>query len=346
MKIFDFRKLPCGVRVAGTGAYLPERRVSNADISALGCPMTPEEIEKGLGIVERRWSSSEQASSDLAAAACAQALRRAGVAAVDVARLIVATVTPDHPSPSTACFVHAQLQMGAAPAYDITATCTGFIYAMDQGVRAVLTGEGNTLVCAADTRSKFIDAKDRASAPVFGDGAGAALLEPCTQGHGVLGLGVFADSRGRHSVYIPAGGSRAPMTEERVRAGEHHVRMTSGPEAYLAVIEGMVLTAEQLLEGLSLTIDDIALVVPHQANGRVLARLARLLRCGEDKIFRNVSHYGNMSGAATAVAFHEALASGHLRAGDKLLLVAGGAGYTAGGLVVQVDEALLERAKT
>lgn len=344
MKVFDFRAAPRGVRVSATGAFLPERRVGNAELVAMGVPLSEAEIESGLGIVERRWSAPEQATSDLAAAACADVLHRAPARAEQVGRLVLATVTPDHPSPSTACFVHHLLGMGPSPAYDLVATCSGFLFAMDQGVRAVMTGEDSALICAADTRSKFLDLSDRASAAVFGDGAGAALLEPCEQGKGVLGMGLMSDGRGRHTVYVPAGGSRNPTSAETLSRGEQFVRMTSGPEAYLAMIEGMVGTAQELLTKLHMRTDEIAMLVPHQGNGRVLSRLSRLLGIAEEKVFQNVRHYGNMSGASSAVAFHEALASGRLRPGDKVLLVAGGAGYTAGGAVIEVDAALLERA--
>ena len=341
MRVFDFRNLAHGVRVAATGACLPERRVTNAELVALGIPLSESEIETGLGILERRWCSVGQATSDLATVACNEALRHFGLSPQEVGRLIVATVTSDHPSPSTACFVHYALGLGSSPAYDITATCSGFLFALDQGVRAVLTGESNALICAADSRSKFLNIRDRASAAVFGDGAGSALLVPCESGRGVLGIGLMSDGRGRHTVYVPAGGSRSPTTVASAAAGEQNVRMSSGPEAYLAMLEGMVGTTEQLLAGLHLSLEDLAMIVPHQGNGRVIARLPRLLRVPDEKIFQNVKYYGNMSGASTAVAFHEALGSGRLNAGDKVLLVAGGAGYTAGAAVVEVDEALL-----
>jgi len=346
VRVLDLRSSPGGrgVRIAATGSYLPSRVVSNDDLVAAGGPLSADEIEKGLGIRARRRAAPEEATSDLAAHACKGALARADVDADAVQRLVLATVSSDHPSPSTACFVHHLLALKDAPAFDITATCAGFIYGLDHATRAVLTGEENVLVAAADIRSRYVDPKDRASFAVFGDGAGAALLTSAPVNTGILGIGLFADGSGRESVIVRAGGSRKPASAETLAAGEHFVRMADGPQVYLAMIEGMILTSERILAGMKMSMDEIAMIVPHQANGRVLARLARLLRVSEDRIFSNVTNYGNMSGASTAVAFHEALQSGRLVPGDNVLLVAGGAGYTAGAAVVKIDEALLAQA--
>lgn len=345
MRILDLRSLSSGVRIVATGAYLPETIVSNADLVAHGAPLDAAEIEKGLGILARRRAAAHEATSDLAARACERALAAARVAPSAIDRLVLATVSPDHPSPSTACFVHHLLGLQEAPAMDLAATCAGFLYALDHGARAVLTGDRHVLLCAAEVRSRFVDPTDRASFAVFGDGAGACVVSPGPAGAGLLGIGLLADGSGRESVLVRAGGSRHPASAETVARREHTLRMADGPQVYLAMIEGMVLTAEKLLAGMAMSMDDIAMIVPHQANGRVLTRLARLLRVPEPRIFSNVAQYGNMSSASTAVALHEALSSASLRAGDKLLLVAGGAGYTAGAAILEVDDALLEQAR-
>lgn len=345
MRVLDLRNGTRGVRFTATGTYLPKRVMTNEDLVRAGGPLTAEEIEKGLGITERRRAAPEEATSDLAASACRAVLAAAATSAEDIQRFVLATVSSDHPSPSTACFVHHLLALKDAPAFDITATCAGFLYATDLAVRAVLSGDENVLIAAADIRSRYVDPHDRASFAVFGDGAGAALLRSCEPGTGILGVGLFADGSGRESVIVRAGGSRKPATAETLAAGEHFVRMADGPQVYLAMIEGMILTSERILAGMKLSMDDIRMIVPHQANGRVLGRLARLLRVSEERVFSNVARYGNMSGASTAVAFHEALASGRLSPGDLVLLVAGGAGYTAGAAVVRVDEELLAQAR-
>lgn len=344
MRVLDLRQQSRGVRIRSTGTYLPSRIVTNEDLVRAGGPLTASEIERGLGVLERRRAAPDEATSDLAAAACQRALEKAKIPAAAIDRLILATVSPDHPSPSAACFVHHLLSLDGAPAFDITATCAGFLFGLDQAARAVLTGDQYVLFAAADIRSRYVNPLDRTTFAVFGDGAGAAVAEPCAVGEGVLGIGLLTDGSGREAVIVQAGGSRLPASHATVDAGQHYVRMADGPQVYLAMIEGMITTAERLLTALGFTMDDIALVVPHQANGRVLTRLARLMQVGEERIFSNVARYGNMSGASTAVAFHEALASGRLHAGDRVLLVAGGAGYTAGAAVVKVDAALLDQA--
>ncbi len=330
-----------GVRIAAVGSYLPERVVRNEDLVALGVPMDPSEIERLTGIQERRWASPEEATSDLATRACARALASAAAPPGTIDRLFVATVSPDHMSPSTACFVQRNLGLGQAPACDLGAACSGFLYGLDAGARAVLTGDLRVLVCAADVRSRFLDLSDRATAALFGDGAGAALLEPCKAGEGILAIGLAADGAGVHSVHVPAGGSRRIASPETVAERAHVIRMAEGPQVYLAAIEGMAEAGGRLLAALGMGWADVDLVVPHQPNRRILDRLARVVRLPEGKLFVNVERTGNVSGATCAIALAEALASGRTGAGDKVLLLAAGAGYTAGAALLVVDEALI-----
>lgn len=341
MKVLDLRRAPAGVAIRSVGAYLPARVVTNEELVRAGAPFAAEEIEKLTGIRERHWAADDEATSDLASRACGQAIARAGVEAASIDRLVVATVSPDHMSPSAACFVQRRLGLGRAPAFDVTASCAGFLYALDLAARSIVSGDARVLAVAADVRSRFVDPTDRATCALFGDGAGAALLEAGPPGTGLVGIGLAADGRGVHSVYVPAGGSRLPASEQTVRDRAHAIKMEEGPQVYLAAIEGMADTATALLAALEMRIDDIALVVPHQPNRRILDRLARVMRIDSDRIFVNVERTGNMSGASCAVAFDEALRSGRLRAGDRVLLLAGGAGYTAGAAVVIVDDALL-----
>lgn len=341
MKVLDLRSAPSGVAVRAVGSYLPARVVTNEDLVRGGAPFAPEEIEKLTGIRERRYAADDEATSDLAARACERAMARASAEPASIDRLVVATVSPDHMSPSAACFVQRRLGLGLAPAFDVTASCAGFLYALDVGARAVLSGDARVLVAAADVRSRFVDPTDRATCALFGDGAGAALLERCPPGRGLLGVGLAADGRGVHSVYVPAGGSRMPASERTLAERAHAIRMEEGPQVYLAAIEGMADTASAVLAALDLDMRDVALVVPHQPNRRILDRLARVMRIDAERVLVNVERTGNMSGASCAVAFDEALRSGRLRSGDLVLLLAAGAGYTAGAAVVRVDDALL-----
>ena len=341
LRVFTPAGLNRGVRLASVASFVPDRVVTNADLIALGAPLTDAEMVQLSGIRERRWVSPGTATSDLAIEACRRALARAQLGPEAIDRLILATVSPDHSSPSAACIVQKALALGDAPAFDVTASCSGFLYALDLAMRSICTGDRAVLACAADVRSAFLDVRDRATCALFGDGAGAALLTPCAPNEGLLAVGLLADGSGAKSVYVPAGGSRKPATRETVEAREHAIRMEEGPQVYLAAVEGMLATADALLTALGLSFNDVALVVPHQPNKRILDRLARLARLPEGKLFFNVEKLGNVSGATCAIALDAALKEDRVRAGDKLLLLAAGAGYTAGAALLLVDEALL-----
>ncbi len=340
LRVLQPAALGKGVRLAATGAYLPARVVTNPDLIALGAPLSDEEMLRLCGVRERRWAAVEEATSDLATAACRIALDRAQCGPELIDRLVVATVSPDHSSPSAACITQRALGLQAAPAFDVTASCSGFLYALDAAARAVLTGDRKVLACAADVRSRFLDVRDRATCALFGDGAGAALIEPGPAGQGLLAIGLLADGAGARSVYVPAGGSREPASEASVRDRRHFIRMEEGPQVYLAAVEGMAGTAEALLSALSMTIDDIDLVVPHQPNLRILERLARVLRLPRERLLVNVERIGNASGATCAIALDEALTSGRAGKGSRVLLLAAGAGYTAGAALLLIDDAL------
>jgi 3-oxoacyl-[acyl-carrier-protein] synthase-3 len=295
------------------------------------------------GIRGRHFAADDEATSDLAAHAARATLATAGVQASAVERLIVATVSPDHSSPSAACFTHAALGLGAVPALDVTASCSGFLYALDAAARAVDTGEENVLAVAADIRSRFVDVHDRATCALFGDGAGAALLTRGSAGEGLVAIATVADGSGARSVFVPAGGSREPATAETVAAGRHTIAMAEGPQVYFNAVEGMVKMAELLLGGLGLGFADVDLLVPHQANRRIVERVRAVARLPEEKVVINIDRVGNISGATVAVALDEALRARRARAGSRVLLLSAGAGYTAGAALYVVDEALVAR---
>ncbi len=345
MKVLSLANQPRGVRLRSVASYLPARVVTNDDLAAMGAALTPEEIVRLSGIMERHWVAADEATSDLAIRACQLAMARADLAPADVSRLIVATVSPDHASPSAACFVQRALALGHAPAFDVTASCSGFLYALDCAVRSVLTGDDHVIACAADVRSRFLDMSDRATCALFGDGAGAAVVSSCPPGEGLLGIGLLADGTGVHSVYVPAGGSRRPATRATVDAHEHTIRMGEGPQVYLAAVEGMAETSERLLGALGLSWADVDLVVPHQPNRRILERLTRILRIPADKMFIDVERIGNVSGATCAIALDEALRTRPLQEGARVMLLAAGAGYTAGAALLRIDADLLARSR-
>jgi 3-oxoacyl-[acyl-carrier-protein] synthase-3 len=345
VKVLSLAGLSRGVRLRSVASYLPSRVVTNDDLVALGAALTADEIVRLSGILERHWVADDEATSDLATKACRLALSRADVLPGDVSRLIVATVSPDHASPSAACFVQGALALGQAPAFDLTASCSGFLYALDSAVRAVLTGDDHVLACAADVRSRFLDLSDRATCALFGDGAGAAVVSSCPPGEGILGIGLLADGAGVHSVYVPAGGSRKPASHATVEAREHAIHMSEGPQVYLAAVEGMAETSERLLAALGLSWSDVDLLVPHQPNRRILERLTRILRIPSEKMFVNVDHIGNVSGATCAIALDEALRTRELPEGARVMLLAAGAGYTAGAALIRIDGDLVSRTR-
>jgi 3-oxoacyl-[acyl-carrier-protein] synthase-3 len=318
-----------GIKLAGTGAYLPAKIVTNAEVIAQGAPMTEDEIVRLSGIHTRHHAAPGEATSDLAVQAGRAALTAAGRAGADVDRLIVATVSPDHLSPSTACFVQQALGLGQVPAFDVTASCSGFLFALELGARSIATGDRCVLAVAADVRSRWLDPKDRATAALFGDGAGAAVLTPGPKGEGLLGVGLLVDGTGAKSVFVPGGGSRD-------KGGSPFIQMAEGPQVYLAAVEGMVATAEQLLQALGKSFDDVDLVVSHQPNRRILDRLAKVARLPPEKLFVNVDRIGNVSGATCAIALDEAIRRGVAKPGMRLLLVTAGAGYTAGAALLRL----------
>lgn len=342
MKVFEPARFGRGVRLLATGAHLPARVVTNDEVVAGGCGLSVEEIVKLTGVLQRRRAPPDEATSDLAAHAAREALSRSGTAPAAVDRLVVATGSADHPVPSCAAVVHYKLALQGAPALDVVAACSGFVYALDHASRAVVTGEERVLAVAADIRSRFVDPTDRSTAALFGDGAGAAVVGPGEPGTGLVAIAIVADGRGHKTVHLPAGGSAEPASLETVAARRHFLRMSDGPQVYLSAVEGMLEVGERLLQSQGLGFDDVALVVPHQANRRLIERMARLGGIPLERVWVNVDRFGNMSGASTAVALHEALGSGRLAPGSRVLLVAAGAGYTAGAALLVVDEGLLK----
>lgn len=332
---------PRQARLAGTGAYLPERVVTNADVVALGAPLTADEIVRLSGIRERRWAAAGEATSDLAARAVERAIERSGCERSTIERLVLATVSPDYPSPAAACLAQVAAGLAHVPAYDVSAACSGFLFALDAAARAVDTGEELVVAAAADVRSRYLDPGDRATAALFGDGAGAAVV---ARGPANLsGILLAADGAGARSVYVPAGGSREPASAETVAARRHTIHMGDGAQVYFQAVEGMAEMARLLLAELGLSVGELDLVVPHQANRRILDRVARLLDLPAEKLFANVDRVGNISGATVPVALDEALRGGRARAGSRVLLLAAGAGHTAGAALLVVDEELAAR---
>ena len=316
------------IGITGVGCYVPERVLTNEDLSQM-VDTSDEWITERTGIKERRIADRGQAASDLALPAAQQALAAAGLDGADVELVIVATVTPDMFFPSTGSLVATALGADEAGAYDLSAGCTGFMYALAQAYGAVAGGLAeNALVVGAETLSKITNWHDRTTCILFGDGAGAVVLERVADG-GFLGFELGSDGEGGKQLSIPAGGSRNPSTAETVQQDLHFLRM-NGPEVYRFATRVLVSSAEKLLEECGLTVDDIDLYIPHQANKRIIDHAARNLGIPQEKIFVNLQKYGNTSSASIPLCLAEAVSEGRLTKGARVLMTGMGAGLTWG----------------
>ena len=316
------------VGITGLGAYAPERVLTNADLEAM-VETSDEWITSRTGIKERRIAASDQAASDLALPAARQALEQAGVAAEDVDLVIVATATPDMLFPATAALLADELGATGAAAYDLLAGCTGFVYALSQAYGALATGlSKKALVVGTETLSKITNWEDRSTCILFGDGAGAAVVEPVSGG-GIEGFELGADGSGGPDLCVPAGGSRRPVTHEALAEELQFIKM-NGAEVFRFATRVMVTSAEELLAACGASVDDVDLYVPHQANKRIIDHAVKNMGLEPAKVILNIERYGNTSSASIPICLAEAQADGRLREGTRVLMSAVGAGLTWG----------------
>jgi 3-oxoacyl-[acyl-carrier-protein] synthase-3 len=324
------------VIIAGVGAYAPERVLTNDELTKM-VDTSDEWIRTRSGIRERRIAAPEQACSDLAIPAAQAALKDAGISASEVDLLIVATATPDYPLPSTACVV--QHKLGVPPhatAFDIAAACSGFVYALEIAYGQLLTGRYKcALIIGAEKLSSIVDWSDRTTCVLFGDGAGAAVLKKVpTDGIGIIGSDLGADGELAEYLYTPAGGSRCPATPKTVEDKSHFLRM-KGKEIFKNAVRVMETVAREMVEQHHLSLDQINLVIPHQANVRIVEALAGNLGLPLDRFYVNIDRYGNTSSASIPIALNEARQAGKIKPGDLTLLVAFGAGFTYGSTLIR-----------
>lgn len=324
------------VIIAGVGAYTPERILTNADLCKM-VDTSDEWIRTRSGISERHIAGPDEATSDLALKAAAAALKDANIAASEVDLLIVATATPDYPLPSTACVV--QHKLGIPPhatAFDIAAACSGFVYALEIAYGQLLTGRYKcALIIGAEKLSSIVDWSDRTTCVLFGDGAGAAVLKKVDQdGIGIIGSDLGADGELAEYLYIPAGGSRCPSSAKTVAEKSQFLRM-KGKEIFKNAVRVMETVAREMVEQHHLTFDQINLVIPHQANVRIVEALAGNLGLPMDRFYVNIDRYGNTSSASIPLALNEARKAGKIKPGDYTLLVAFGAGFTYGSTLIR-----------
>jgi 3-oxoacyl-[acyl-carrier-protein] synthase-3 len=320
--------MPNAVTIAGTGSYLPEKVMTNDDLSKI-VDTNDEWIFSRTGIRERRIAAEGEFTSHLATKAAEKALEQSGIPAEEIDLIIVATITPDTLTPATACYVQENLGASKAVAFDISAACSGFLYAMKIAKRMIETGAfKNALIIGAEKLSAFVNWNDRTTCVLFGDGAGAAVLRKSEEGEGhILATDIGTDGRQTHLLNIPGGGSACPTTIENAAEGLAALSML-GKEVFKHAVTRMKNSANEVIARAGLKPEEIALVIPHQANVRIIDAIAARLDVPNDRIFVNLHKYGNTSAAAIAIALDEANRTGKIKPGDKIIMVAFGAGLT------------------
>ena len=322
------------VEIVATGRYLPERVVTNKELERM-VDTTDEWIRERTGIRERRIAAQEQTCAEMGAEAARIAMCRAQVQPGEIDLIVVSTATPDRLLPSTACDLQALLGASNAAAFDISAACSGFIYALSVAEGYLAAGRGEiALVISTEKMSGITDWTDRSTCVLFGDGAGAAVLRRATNGRGVISQFMRSDGTLAELLWRPAGGVKVPLDHQLLEERMHLVKM-AGREVFKAAVRSMAEAADQALIRAGLTGEDIDLFVPHQANIRIIEATARYAGIPMEKVFVNVDRYGNMSSATVPIALDEAQEQGRLKPGDNVLLVAFGAGFTWGSAVLR-----------
>lgn len=319
--------------ILGVGSYLPNKKIDNHYFETI-MDTSDEWIKTRTGISERRIANNDEVTSDLATKSALKAIKCANLEPQDIDLIIVATATPDMAFPSTACIVQDNIKAVNAAAFDISAACSGFIYAMTIAKQFVENKVyKNIVVIGAETLSRVIDYSDRSTAILFGDGAGAVVVSNVEYG-GILSTHLGADGSGGEFLNIPAGGSKLPATQQTIDNRLHTIRM-SGNDVYKFAVRIMGEASIKALESAGLNTSDIDYLIPHQANIRIIEASAKRLKLGMDKVYVNLNKYGNMSAASIPVALDEAYREGKLSKGDNIVLVGFGGGLTWGSSVIK-----------
>ncbi|CAN5534860.1 ketoacyl-ACP synthase III [soil metagenome] len=326
---------PKSVRVTGWGMYAPERVLTNADLERV-VDTSDEWIRSRTGIRERRIAAANETTATLSAIAGKRAIAVAGLQPDDIDVILVATLTPDYWMPSTGALVKEAIGNTTAAAMDVMAACSGFVYAYTSADAYLRAGTfRHALVIGAETLSRFLDFSDRNTCILFGDGAGAVVLSASDEeGGGMRGLELTTDPDGAYMIWLPSGGARSPVSGQTLARGEHFVRM-EGKETYRYATKTMASSALKAIERAGWQPDEIDLFIPHQANVRIIESVAKGLGLPMDKMFVNVDRYGNTSAASVGIALSEAVDTGRIKIGDKVVLVAFGAGLTSGAIALE-----------
>jgi 3-oxoacyl-[acyl-carrier-protein] synthase III len=320
--------------ILGTGAELPSKVVTNHDLEKM-VDTSDEWITVRTGIKERRILEEGKGNADMALDAAKRALADAGMVPEDLDAIIMATVTADYPMPSSACVLEDKLGARGAFSFDVGAACSGFLNALSVADCFIRTGKIRTaLVVGSDALSRMLNWQDRGTCILFGDGAGAVVLGASQNGNGILSTKLRTDGSYAKTLYIPAGGSLQPANADTVRRREHTITM-NGKEVFKIAVRSMEEISRQALEEAGITVDQVSLVIPHQANKRIIVALAERLGVPMAKVVVNVDKYGNTSAASIPVALDEARRAGRIKPGDIVLFNAFGAGFAWGAAVVK-----------
>jgi 3-oxoacyl-[acyl-carrier-protein] synthase III len=321
-------------KITGVAGYVPPKVLTNADLEQM-VETNDEWIRTRTGIRERHIVAPGLATSDLATAAAKQLLATTNTDPADIDMIVLASVTPDMFFPATACLIQERLKAKKAWGFDLSAACSGFAYALTVGANFVGSGaHKKVLVIGSDSMSRILDYKDRATCILFGDGAGAVLLEPASDGEGILDFLHDIDGSGGNYLYMPGGGSLNPSSHETVDKNMHVVHQ-DGSQVFKYAVRRMAELAAGLLERNGFTSNDLALVVPHQANLRIIRAMQDRLGVDDSKVMVNIDRYGNTTAGTIPLGLRDAVAEGRLNKGDLVLLVAVGAGYTTGGVLLR-----------
>ena len=324
---------PRRIGITGLGMYVPPKVLTNVDLEKM-VDTTDEWIRSRTGICERRVAEPGMTTSDLAYEAAAEALKQAKLDAKDLELLIVATTTPDMLFPSTSCLVQQRLGATSAVCFDLSAACSGSVFAMITAQQYLLTGRyRNALVVGAEVLSSFIDWTDRSTCVLFGDGAGACVMTPVSRG-GILATDMGSDGSAAELLYMPGGGSKHPPSHASVDQRLHFLRM-NGTEIFKLAVRRMADSAQAVMTQAGLKAEEVECFIPHQANIRIIEAVAKRAGVPMEKVFVNVDRYGNTSAASNLIALYEAVQGGTIARGDHVVLVAFGAGLTWGSILLQ-----------
>ncbi|MEO7118788.1 MAG: beta-ketoacyl-ACP synthase III [Candidatus Limnocylindrales bacterium] len=326
---------PRSVRITGWGRYAPERVLTNADLEKF-VDTTDEWIVSRTGIRERRVAAPHETTATLAAIAGKRAIAVAGLEPDDIDLILVGTLTPDYWMPATAVLVKEAIGNTRAVAFDVMAACSGFVYGYATADAFIRSGQyQNVLVIGAELLTRFLDFTDRNTCILFGDGAGAIVVSASDEeGGGMQGMELTTDPDGAYMIWLPSGGSKSPPSSATIRHGEHYVRM-EGRETYRYATKTLATSALKAIERAGWQPGDVDLFIPHQANVRIIESVAKGLGLPMEKMFVNVDKYGNTSAASVPIALAEAVDSGRVKIGDKIVFVAFGAGFTSGAAAVE-----------